>query len=673
MLSNRNDQDDQTNARKSGKLLLACLICLCLCGVGYSQWLSYGTQQVAEQMLQAQLETVQTRVEDISRLFDEHQQFILLLSRDNSLTRDSMAFVYRCRSELASFIESVPVDQSPNTTAVAHHRLAQLDAIWGDRSSAISHLIEAIRLAQQTDNLQLMGYALNSLGVVQWELGRTPDAIESFQQSCDCLKQLKSEQEIHSLATRNLGLARYAQGNIDLLTFQSAGAIITSSDNYGAGQLTPASEICIDSQLAYAQQVVRLGRMSEARRVLRAAQNELALLQASCQNTNLESEIVSPRAYEESFQSLQRNLTQLNGLSDGAASAELDIELEWQWLFGLHTEAIRFNPNLQATLYADFENQSGLAIPWSEYDWVQDISRKIIQHTYNSLPLHIVAHDEQDYYEAIRWMESQSIPPDAFRFSFEQLDSPWLRDMGPLVARSKNNQSIWIDSHVVRDGMKQRVENDELPGRLNRNWATNRARCPLSIEGGAIASNGNGITVCSTYLQDINRKFGFSNEQTELQLRQITGATELLFLKPLDGELNKHVDMFLTFTAPDTVVVAEYTDKTDKNAQLLDEHAKTLSKLSLAGQPLKVVRLPMPPDPDGHFLTYTNVIYANGTLLVPSWPAASQELEQVVVNIYQELLPNWRIILVDCTALVGRGGALHCFATNMGTASLKPK
>lgn len=672
MSPNNLSPKESTSATSGSKnLVFASLICLCLAGVGYSQWVSSDSRKAAEQMRQSQRAAEQSRIKDIARLFEEHQQFILLLGRHNSLTRDSVAFVYRCRSELESFIEAVSADQAPSFTAEAHHRLAQLDSIWGDRSSAIVHLQEAIRLAKQTENLRLQGYAFNSLGVVQWELGSTQEAVESFELCSNCLTQLPSEQEIHSVAVRNLALAKYALGSTDLMNLRRAGTIIASSSACGGGQLTPATEIYVDSQMIYAQQVVRLGRMSEARRVLRAAQDELAQLQAACQTTNLESEIVSPRSYDESADALLRNLSMLNGLDDGPESAALHIELDWHWLFDLQTEVVSFNPLPQARMYAEFENQSGLALPWTDYTWAQELSKKIISHTHTKMPLHLLANNEQDYYEAIRWMESRDIPYDKIRFSFEPLDSPWLRDMGPIAARTGQNQPVWIDSHVVRDGMKQWVENDELPRILNRNWETIRLRCPLSIEGGAIATNGNGITVCSTKLLEVNEQFGFSKEQIETTIRQFTGASDVIYLEPLADELNRHLDMFLTFTDTSTVVVADYPDQSLENARLLDGHADTLSKLTVNGRPLRVVRVPMPPDPKRQFLTYTNVIFANGVLLVPSWATATPQLEQEVVEIYQNLLPDWEIILVDCSALADRGGALHCFTSNLGLAPLK--
>ena len=86
-----------------------------------------------------------------------------------------------------------------------------------------------------------------------------------------------------------------------------------------------------------------------------------------------------------------------------------------------------------------------------------------------------------------------------------------------------------------------------------------------------------------------------------------------------------------------TVVVGEYPASVDPvNSEILDRNAQQFASLRPAGGPLKVVRIGMPPRfslVPGHapWPTYTNVVYANGVLLLPVCPglskAATQKLE----------------------------------------------
>ena len=42
----------------------------------------------------------------------------------------------------------------------------------------------------------------------------------------------------------------------------------------------------------------------------------------------------------------------------------------------------------------------------------------------------------------------------------------------------------------------------------------------------------------------------------------------------------------------------------------------------------------MPPHDDGRWRTYTNVVYANGTLLVPTYPGFCPELDAEALAVY---------------------------------------
>ncbi|TWU43637.1 Agmatine deiminase [Rubripirellula tenax] len=191
---------------------------------------------------------------------------------------------------------------------------------------------------------------------------------------------------------------------------------------------------------------------------------------------------------------------------------------------------------------------------------------------------------------------------------------------------------------------------------------------PLHLEGGTVLSNGKGLTLLSSNVIDSNRGYGFDDRAIDREMRRITGAKTLATFQPLIGEKTGHIDLFMTFTDERTVVVGEYRDTQNPNHRLLNEHAKTLSQLSGA-EKLRVVRIPMPEQMGQVFRTYTNVIYANGVLLVPSF---SDTMDAEALEIFQNLLPNWRIEFIDCSEISTKGGALHCLVSNLGNTPYTP-
>jgi hypothetical protein len=124
--------------------------------------------------------------------------------------------------------------------------------------------------------------------------------------------------------------------------------------------------------------------------------------------------------------------------------------------------------------------------------------------------------------------------------------------------------------------------------------------------------------------------------------------------------------MFATFTAPDTVVVGAYDRKYDpENAELLDRNASLLANTVFSNRPLKVVRIPMPSHENGIWRTYTNVIYANGILLVPVYSSYDASGRVRALNTFAKLLPRWKIFGIDSSRLIENDGALHCISMNL--------
>ena len=60
----------------------------------------------------------------------------------------------------------------------------------------------------------------------------------------------------------------------------------------------------------------------------------------------------------------------------------------------------------------------------------------------------------------------------------------------------------------------------------------------------------------------------------------------------------------------------------------------------------------MPPKNDGVWRTYTNVVYANGVLLVPIYPGTDEQGQFHALATFAELLPGWRIVGVNSNKLI---------------------
>jgi len=89
------------------------------------------------------------------------------------------------------------------------------------------------------------------------------------------------------------------------------------------------------------------------------------------------------------------------------------------------------------------------------------------------------------------------------------------------------------------------------------------------------------------------------------------------------------------------------------------------------GTAFRVVRIPMPawegryPDSGrSPYLTYTNVVFINRTVLVPVYGLRT---DSAALSILRHNLPGYRVIGIDCRQVIGAGGALHCITRTIGT------
>ena len=78
----------------------------------------------------------------------------------------------------------------------------------------------------------------------------------------------------------------------------------------------------------------------------------------------------------------------------------------------------------------------------------------------------------------------------------------------------------------------------------------------------------------------------------------------------------------------------------------------------------------MPDHDDGYWRTYTNIVFANGVVLVPVYPDYCPDLDEEALAIYRRLLPDRQVVGIDCSGLIKMNGALRCITMNFPTGVL---
>ena len=256
-------------------------------------------------------------------------------------------------------------------------------------------------------------------------------------------------------------------------------------------------------------------------------------------------------------------------------------------------------------------------------------------------------------------------------------DTRWVRDYGPTVLcalqpqRKANRQRSQMDRLTMLIDWQYdetRPNDDLVPLHLAGRNKLPLRRAAQVVEGGNLLSNGQGLVVVSRSV--LERNSGLAPEEIQRAICLQTGASQVVILEPLIGEATGHVDMFASFTNASTVVVGQYSLADDPaNSGILDHNAAVLSSLTAAGRPLRVVRIPMGRNDDGHFRSYTNCVFANGIFLMPTYDDDMPSHQQQSLAEYQRLLPTWRIVTIESSDLIAEGGALHCISLNLPSFS----
>jgi agmatine deiminase len=126
-----------------------------------------------------------------------------------------------------------------------------------------------------------------------------------------------------------------------------------------------------------------------------------------------------------------------------------------------------------------------------------------------------------------------------------------------------------------------------------------------------------------------------------------------------------HVDDLARFVGESVIVTGVEDDPNDPNHDVLRDNRRRLARArDQDGRPFTIVELPMPAAVlhQGERLpaTYVNFYFVNGALLVPTY--RDRRRDRRAVEILQRVLPDRRVIGIDCTEIIWGLGAIHCLS-----------
>ena len=331
----------------------------------------------------------------------------------------------------------------------------------------------------------------------------------------------------------------------------------------------------------------------------------------------------------------------------------------------------RYLRRLDLRVPGEFEHQDAILLGASGLiEDNSDLFAKLVRNLRGKTEIVLMVADLEQAKKA-RWiLEDNDLPTDILHIAEVQHDTMWARDYGPIVAMSQNREAVFVDAFYSID----RTCDDATPAALARLLGKATIEIPLRIDGGNLLFNGSGLAITTERFWKDNTELDVDDGKTLDALNQAYGIKRLVTLEPLFEEPTGHVDMFATFVSRKTVVVGKYDPNVDPiNAEILDRNAEALASVVLPDGPLRVVRIPMPERSEETWRTYTNVIYANGVMLVPNYPDIAEPGLLEALATYKKLLPEWKIVPIDASNIIESCGALHCISMNLAGVGRLPE
>ena len=338
------------------------------------------------------------------------------------------------------------------------------------------------------------------------------------------------------------------------------------------------------------------------------------------------------------------------------------------YLLEQHETALRnvpLPPPGKVRTMAEWEEIQALVITWAGQS---TILKEIVRHAVNECKVLIITNNEAN---VASQLTTAGIPLDSVEFVNAPFNTIWVRDYGPWTVYKNSVDSLWIVDWIYN---RPRPDDDAVPGAI-----ANHLDIPIYEAtappfnwvhtGGNHLPDGMGTVFSSRLVLEENP------EKTENQIDSIAemylGVHQYIKFPTLPYDGIHHLDMHMRVIDEETIIIGEYPPgvadgpQIESNIQYLQD-----SFFTSFGNNYNIIRIPMPPDQsgrypdqDGDYRTYTNSIFLNKTILVPTY---EEKYDTTALRIYRENLPGYNVVGINCNSIIPSLGALHCITKTVG-------
>ncbi len=327
---------------------------------------------------------------------------------------------------------------------------------------------------------------------------------------------------------------------------------------------------------------------------------------------------------------------------------------------------------------AEWEEVEYLVITWQPN--FQNILRQIVAAAVNECKVVITTQNQSS---VSNYLSGAGIDLSQVIFMNENWDSIWIRDYAGNTVYSNDVGERALSDWIYN---RPRPNDDVMPSAhaslLNLPiYITNTGTNDLVNTGGNFMSDGLGTAFASDLILDENapgNPYGVS-AKTEAEIDAIMnaylGIDRYIKMPTLPYDVIHHIDMHMKLLDEETLLVSQYPPGVADGPQIEANIEEVVTNYpSVFGTPYKVEWIPAPPsssglypDNGGYYRTFTNAVFINKTVLVPTY---RPEVDEPALARWQELLPGYNIVGIDVDNagenLISLLGAIHCITHTVG-------
>lgn len=398
---------------------------------------------------------------------------------------------------------------------------------------------------------------------------------------------------------------------------------------------------------------------------------------------------------------------------------------------------------------AEWEPQEAIYLavsPGNEFDpsqfkagnkTVNEVQFAMIRALQGHTTIRIIASNDTEVSSYKDAMKLAGLDPVEVEFVLVDHCDIWLRDTGPIWAINDTGETalVWMGfnnwgyaPYILGDWAQCDIPNF-IPRDLGAVLSKPVFHTSLIGEGGDKSFNGQGALICCKAVE-MNRNPDLPLDQLEELLKSSFNVSHIVWVargladdyqsfrvQPEFGDATLpngvftllctggHVDEFCRFVDDKKVLLAEVHPEVRKNASEIDDithfnmegnYALLKEQTNQAGNPLEIVRMPLPPsmfftidqrDPVYPVLkalkgvhiegpikvvlaaSYCNYLISNGVICFPKYfrdgmDPLVDKIDQEALTIMRGLFPEHEIVQIDPAPLNAGGGGMHCISNN---------